>query len=148
MSKDWNGDENSNNRNENFEKAKVLLLGAVDTVLGLANNGKEVYGNLDDAPCTSRGRHGNSSRGVREEHNRLFGFKASKACNKLSNRLRKGKGGVPKLANTTPIIKQWHRECIFLCECDQSWKPSPEEKMKLNTAFAGILDGRNIIRIY
>ena len=59
-----NGDENSNNRNENFKKAKVLLLGAVDTVLGLANNGKEVYDNLDDAPCTSRGRHGNSSMGV------------------------------------------------------------------------------------
>lgn len=133
-----NGDENGNTRNENFEKAKVLLLGAVDTVLGLANNGKEVYGSLDDAPCTSRGRHGNSSRSVREEHNRLFGFKPSKACNKLSNRLRKGKGGVSKLASTTPIVKQWRRECICLCECDQSWKPSPEEKMKLKRLGLGL----------
>ena len=62
------GDENGNNRKENFEKAKVLLLGAVDTVLELANNGKEVYSNLDNAPCTSRGRHGNSSRGVFEKN--------------------------------------------------------------------------------
>lgn len=83
------------NRNENFEKAKILLLGTMDIVLELENNGKEVYGNLDNAPCSTQEHHSISSRGIREEHNRLFGFKPNfkpfNSCNKLLNKLRRGK---------------------------------------------------------
>ena len=66
------------------------------------------------------------------EHRRLFGFQPSKSYTK------KGKGRQKVLQKPQPTKSKWWRDCICLCETDQTCKPTPEEKMKLAKMGLGL----------
>ncbi len=138
---------------ENFQRARQLLLGAVDSVLDIAKNGNGRLGegsgssssfsrNVPDQRTTQETSTGSSiyelSRSQLQqdsvrEHKRLFGFQPSKSCSK------KGKGRSKVSQKPRPAMKStWRRDCICLCDTEQTWKPSPEEKMKLAKMGLGL----------
>ena len=136
---------------ENFERAKSLLIGAVDTVIELAQqsstittpsrpgqqagmpscSGASLLPRVPDPPQSSepgpsRGasitRHGSR---VITEHKKIFDFKPSKTSKLL-------KSAKTKKSKSKAVGRAlWKRECICLRETDQTWKPSGEEKIKL-----------------
>ena len=111
---------------DKFERAKNLLIGAVDTVIALANQ--------QDFPSQAAGPSTSSSSSIRstsiEEHKRLFGFIPSKGKRPPG---RKGKG--KRKGATT-----WKKECICLRHTDQMWKPSSEEKIELARIGLGLAE--------
>ena len=108
-----------------LERAKNLLLGAVDTVIALTQDPSSSSSTpARGIPARDRPRdlpRDLPSSSV-EEHRRLFGFKPSKGKRALGKGRRKGKSR----ACTT-----WKKECICLRDKDQMWKPSSEEKIEL-----------------
>ena len=121
---------------ENFSRARNLLIGAVDTVLALANSSQQPShpGSSSSRPGPSRAagsilqqsRQQPSTSSLTpastvsiEEHRRLFNYRSSKG--KRPSSQRKGK----KRSST------WKKDCICLRDKEQSWKPSSEEKIEL-----------------
>ena len=133
---------------ENFTRARNLLLGAVDTVLALADQApSSQIGTSSQLPASSRiqassqlqassqpcsssqfTRTGPSASSV-QEHRRLFNYsyRPSKGKRPLSHKRERRKGG--------NIFK---KDCICLRDCEQSWKPSSEEKMELAKMGLGL----------
>jgi hypothetical protein len=126
-------------RDDHMERAKRLLLGAVDTVLGLAteSNGdvqptstsrlaRINRPNRDPAPTCSS----SLSRSISIEHKRSINpFKPSKSYNRKMSEWKK---------RTVKAPSKWRRDCICLSEMEQTWKPSPEEKMELAQMGLGL----------
>ena len=112
--------------NNSFARARNLLLGAVDTVFQLATSEKDdgstgSTSNTQSQTTTTLTGQGSSTSAL-SEHQRLFGYKPSKAA--LSSK-QKGKATeqMKKPGRTT-----WKKECVCLRGSQQTWKPSPEEK--------------------
>lgn len=140
-------------RKDNFERAKNLLLGAVDTVIEIAKK-KAASPTSDSVPSAANapasyslsplstaskpstsGLSSGRPNSVLSEHKRLFGFKPSKPVR--SNKSGKGKGK-SRLNQPRGKVSSWKRECFCLSECEQTWKPSPEDKMKLAKMGLGL----------
>lgn len=102
-----------------FKRVKNLLLGAVDTVIALANQDSPSPGPSTSVPSTSI-----------EEHKRLFGFKPSKG-KRPPGKAGKGKRKGPPT---------WKKECICLHFMDQTWKPTSEEKIELAKIGLGLAE--------
>ena len=109
---------------DKLERAKNLLIGAVDTVIALANQ----QDSSSQAPGPSTRSSSIRSTSI-EEHKRLFGFIPSKGKRPLG---KKGKG--KRKGATT-----W-KECICLRHTDQTWKPSSEEKIELARIGLGLAE--------
>ena len=132
---------------ESWERAKKLLLGAVDVVLQMKekNTDGEASGSSltqdESDECTKRQRvftqakPGASSSLEKkptayEEHRRLFGYQPSKVCfSKRGNRKGKGK---------KKAVGTWTREVICLKDSDQECSPSTEEKIELAQLNLGL----------
>ncbi|XP_062514725.1 uncharacterized protein LOC134190287 [Corticium candelabrum] len=132
-----------------FDKAKKLLIGAVDAVLSLADQAKQE--SLRE-PCSSSairrpsfatfgsGRSAETptreeaiSQGASasmEEHRRLFGYRPAKGKGKRSKNVRG--------ARRRCSISTWKKDCICLCDKEQSLKPSSEEKIELAKMGLGL----------
>ena len=78
------------------------------------------------------------SESVISEHKRVFSYKPSKAVNKAKYNKGKSAAGQFRGKAKTPGKSIWKRDCICLTESDQTWKPSPEEKMKLAKMGLGL----------
>ena len=140
---------------DDFARAKDLLLGAVNTVLSLANQEKSTAtqepGTSASAQLSRRPSHGSSScsstrRATQdrssqfsrelgssssasiEEHRRLFGYKPKKG--KLPR--PPAKRGRRKGSST------WKKDLICLRDTEQGWKPSSEEKIELAKMGLGL----------
>ena len=137
---------------ENFERARKLLLEAVDSLLEIANNGRENV--AEEGTSLSLLKSGiqqtsqqsvplpNSARSCNiesprsqfqqdsvREYRSLFGFQPSKSY------IKKRKGREKVLQKLQPTKPKWRRDSICLCETDQT---SPEEKMKLAKMELGL----------
>ena len=154
---------------DNFKRAKDLLLGAVETVIEIAqqtasssssspNPRPSTPLSLSGQPSTSTSKPksflslGSNARSrstdkqvplhcsdsVISEHKRVFGYKPSKAYSKA--RCNKGRSAPGQFRGKAkaPGKSIWKRDCICLSESDQTWKPSPEEKMKLGLGLKEI----------
>lgn len=125
---------------DSWQKAKSLLLGAVDVMCQLKDTG---CGSVEDPPQTSsskRQRLSDSSQStsassstvaakkpsVYDEHRRLFGYQPSKV---YSN--KRAKGGYGKGKGKKKAVTTWTKEVICLKECEQETSPSTEEKIEL-----------------
>jgi len=108
---------------------KGLLLGAVDTVLEIANNQK------DKGSTSGVGEARQPQTAALTEHKRIFGYKPSKAYTYTKS---KGKGPRLSKSKLSKSITLWHRDCICLSDSDQTWKPTPEEKVKLAKLGIGL----------
>lgn len=123
---------------DSWQKAKRLLLGAVDVMCQLKDTGCE---SVEDPPQTSsskRQRLSDSSTSasssftmakkpsVYDEHRRLFGYQPSKV---FSN--KRAKGGYGKGKGKKKAVTTWTKEVICLKECEQETSPSTEEKIEL-----------------
>ena len=120
---------------DNFERAKKLLLGAVDTVLEIATGTNEKRTERSPGGGTAGPSPSGSSTfsPAVSEHKRIFGFKPSKAFNS-----HKAKGKGPRPSKSKATVSFWRRECICLSEFDQNWKPTPEDKVKLAKLGLGL----------
>lgn len=121
--------ERSDGTDSSFSRARDMLLGAVDTVLQLAtkdNSSRASTTVRQQASCST-------SSSALSEHRRLFGFKPKADC--TSKRKGKAKCGAKKPGRST-----WKKECICLCDSQQTWKPSPEEKMELAKMGLGLCE--------
>ena len=152
---------------ENFQRAKNLLLQAVDTVIEVVSTPHVSQERVQavshpsttsTAPLPSRSstlsrpsRHStgsirtqssnqpssltlpgssntsSSSSLAVKEHRRIFGYKPLK-----------GKGPSKKGKSRAAKPKQWRKDCICLCDCEQTWKPSSEEKIELARIGLGL----------
>ena len=132
-----------------FDKAKNLLIGAVDTVLSLADQAKQ---ESSREPCSSlairrpsfatfgSGRSAEThtrqdaiSQGASasmEEHQHFFGYRSAKGKGKRSKNVRG--------ARRRCSISTWKKDCICLCDKEQSLKPSSEEKIELAKMRLGL----------
>ena len=132
-----------------FNKAKNLLIGAVDAVLSLADQAKQ---ESSREPCSSSairrpsfatfGSGRSAERPTREEaisqgasasmeeHRRLFGYRPAKGIGKRSKNVRG--------ARRRCSISTWKKDCICLCDKEQSLKPSSEEKIELAKMGLGL----------
>ena len=119
-------------RKDTFERAKKLLLGAVDTVLEIATGTNE-KGTERSLTVGTAGPSTTSFSSAVSEHKRIFGYKPSKAFNS-----HKAKGKGPRPSTSKATISSWRRECICLSECDQNCKPTPEDKVKLAKLGLGL----------
>ena len=123
-----------------FERAKNLLFGAVDTVLSLASQANQiptaggsgsssVCGSQSSSRVSQRFAAATQNRGsVIEEHSRLFGYKPSKGKrlkNVRGTSRRKGSG-------------KWKKDCICLRDKDETRKPSSEKKVELAKMGLGL----------
>ena len=103
---------------ENWEKAKNLLLGAVDVVLemkGCRKRASESFSSSSSSTAVTK------KPSAYEEHRRLFGgYQPSKVYSK-----RGKSGGKGKKKNST-----WTKEVVCLKERDQQITPSTEEKIE------------------
>ena len=125
-----------------FDRAKNLLVGAVDAVLTLASHESraELRSSLtstSQGPCTSQEAwsQANSSQISQrpahsiEEHRRLFGYRPAKG----KRRQKVSVGCVRRKENVT-----WKKECICLRDKEQTSKPSSEEKIVLAKMGLGL----------
>lgn len=126
---------------ENFSRARSLLLGAVDTMLALANAGASPQA----GSSSGHGHPGPSSQQVpcssilalvsrcqltsAEEHRKLFNYKPSLKGKRPISAQKRGwrKAGLT-----------WKKDCICLRDREQSWKPSSEEKIELARMGLGL----------
>ena len=134
-------------KKESWERAKKLLLGAVDVLLQMKE--KNTDGESSGSPQTqdesdertkrqrlfTQAKPGVSSSlekkpSAYEEHRRLFGYQPSKVC--CSKRgTRKGKG-------KKKAVGTWTREVICLKDSDQECSPSTGEKIELAQLNLGL----------
>ena len=123
-----------------FDRAKNLLIGAVDTVLSLASQANQtptargsgsslVCGSQSSSRVSQRPAAATQNRGtVIEEHGRLFGYKPSKGKrlkNVRGTSRRKGSG-------------KWKKDCICLPDKEETLKPSSEKKIELAKMGLGL----------
>ena len=132
-----------------FARARNLLLGAVDTVLSLANQERAqgtASQNLEaGSGSSSLSRRsaiqepaGSSSQTSRwqtlnasiDEHRRLFGYRPRKSKTSFT-RTKRNRGG--RKGSST-----WKKDCICLRDKEQTWKPSSEEKIELARMGLGL----------
>lgn len=135
-------------RREPFQRAKQLLIGAVDAVIQLASQGESASSNGSTArssggtagptsnslslnSATTRGSCSTNALAI-AEHSKLFGFKPSKATTKSKS--RSGRKKQP----SKPKVVTWKKDCILLKDSQQTWKPSPEEKIDLARMGLGL----------
>ena len=122
---------------DTFQRAKNLLQ-AVDTVIEAAaapkgsQEGVRATSELSLAtakPGSSSSSSSNtSSQAAVKEYRRVFGCKPLKGKGPSKG---KGKARVAK-------VKQWRKDCICLRDCEQTWKPSSEEKIELARMGLGL----------
>lgn len=123
-------------REENFSRARNILLGAVDTVLALASPSQG-----SSAPDPRPGPSGLSSQQPHtrvqpntpssntvsfQEHRRLFSYKGKRPISQKRSR-KKGP-------------QTWKKECVCLRDRQQNWRPSSEEKIELARMGLGLRD--------
>lgn len=112
-------------KEDTFERARRLLMGAVDTVIEIASkekgkDQKTVGPPSASSSSASASTSASSARSlpksvpnpVLSEHSRLFGFKPSKAG---SNKYSKGKRPLARKPKV-PGKSTWRRDCVFLRE--------------------------------
>lgn len=131
---------------ESWERAKKLLLGAVDVVLqmkekntdGTSGGSSHTQDESEErtkrqrlsTPETSQSTSIQKKPSAYEEHRRLFGYQPSKVC--CSKRgTRKGKTKKKSLGT-------WTREVICLKDSEQEFSPSTEEKIELAQLNLGL----------
>lgn len=114
---------------ESWEKARRLLVGAVDTVLQNSTQSSEPSVCQLQSPLSTPVNQPqpapkivNSKPSAYEEHRRLFGYQPSKV---YTGRSSTSKSKVKKKAC------MWTKEVVCLKECDQDTSPTTEEKIQL-----------------
>ena len=136
---------------ESWDRAKSIILGAVETMMQL-KDGKKTHsgpgGNIrsisasDDrngaqtstasAITLSNNPTGKPKPSVYNEHRRIFGYQPSKVySSKRAIGKRKGKG-------KKKAVGTWTKEVICLKDCDQETSPSAEEKIELAQLNLGL----------
>ena len=146
---------------DTFTRAKRLLYDAMETVIAAAAH--EGSKEQADVPCTTQSVHqstppsaprgrqsssswlskpGPSSQVTRtplssdvalKEHRRIFGYQPSKS--------NKGKGALRNRRKTKAKNAMWKKDCICLSNSEQTWRPSPEEKISLAGMGLGLRSG-------
>ena len=67
------------------------------------------------------------------EHSRPFGFQPSKSVNSK----RKARSSIQSKSKPLKPVT-WRKDCVVLRDCQQSWKPSSEEKIELAKMGFGV----------
>ena len=124
---------------QNFSRARSLLLGAVDNVLALANQGPSPQAGSSQQPPrpgSSQLQPQQSSRPEQsqsasiEEHRRLFNYRPRSSSSKDKRPVSQKRG---RRKGVT-----WKKDCICLRDKEQSWKPTSEEKIELARMGLGL----------
>ena len=122
-----------------FDRAKNLLIGAVDTVLSLASQANQtptarglgsssVCGSQSSSRVSQRPAAATQNLGtVIEEHSCLFWYKPSKEKRLKNVRGTSGRKG----------SRKW-KDCICLRDKEETLKPSSEEKIELTKMGLGL----------
>lgn len=127
-------------REESWDKAKNLILGAVDVMMQLKDgkraNSRPSSGSTGPAASTSaistKSVSSSSAKpSVYSEHQRVFGYQPSKMYS--SKRTFKGKGKAKKKG-----VGTWTKEVICLKDCEQEISPNTEEKIELAQLNLGL----------
>ena len=128
-----------------FDRAKELLVGAVDTVIQMANQmtadstsplgasgqSSSVLG-ASASSSGSEARRGSTSGGKGlEEHRRLFSFAPSKAS-------RRCKGKTPRAKRPKRGPSTWRKDCVCLRSSSAKLPPSTTERMVLASMGLGL----------
>lgn len=151
--------------NENFRRAKAILLEAVDTVIEAAttpqahpsqaqvprrSQAEALRPSQAEAPRPSQAQGPRHSTSWPSSSHHLVpptGRSSSSPSLSIDEHRRvfgykplKGKGpskgkGRARAANAT---KPWRKDCICLRDCEQAWKPSSEEKIELARIGLGL----------
>ena len=115
---------------DSWDRAKNLLLGAVDVMLQLKETKKEPSSSSQALPPTHSSNQKSTFRpSVYDEHRRLFGYQPSKTYSVASRRTKGGGGGKGK--GKKKATATWTKEVVCLKECAQETAPNAEEKMEL-----------------
>lgn len=137
---------------ESWDRAKSLILGAVETMMQLKDRKKTHSGpggsntgsisasddrngaqtSTASASTSSSNPTGKSKPSVYNEHRRIFGYQPSKVYSS-KRAIGKGKGKGKKKA-----VGTWTKEVICLKDCDQKTSPSTEEKIELAQLNLGL----------
>lgn len=131
---------------DDIEKAKSLLLGAIDAALRIASHSpssQEPVSSeaLDETSCGTANLPSNiplprsSPNTAYNEHRRLFGYQSFKGKGKGKGSAKGSKKPAPKRLKQP---KTWTKDVICLRERDHSWRPSTVEKMDLAKVGLGL----------
>ena len=125
---------------DSWEKAKSLLLGAVDVMCQLKDSEDPTRASSSKRPRLSDSSQSTSAQftvakkpSVYDEHRRLFGYQPSKVYSS-----KRAKGGYGKGKGKKKAVATWTKEVICLKECEQETSPSTEEKIELAQLNLGL----------